>query len=231
MTYSGGDAYSSKALDLENNFWNNFEPTRTLSNVVQHFIQNFSYDDEEYRESFATVIVQNQLIKKKLPKRKLMELIHAEIEKADFAKPQTQNKNDSAMTNIQKLSIFQADRLDGSEFEYFVAELLKNDGFSNVEVTGKSGDQGGDVLATKDEEKYVFQAKRHSLDNKVSNSAVQEAYGAIPYYNADIGMVITNSFYTNGARELAAKTGIILWSRQEVMKLIANYNGEEVTDI
>ncbi|WP_299293570.1 hypothetical protein [Nitrosopumilus sp.] len=64
MAYLGGDAYSPIALDLENNFWTDFESTRTLSNVIQHFMQNFSYDDEEYRESFAIVIVQDQMIKK-----------------------------------------------------------------------------------------------------------------------------------------------------------------------
>ena len=226
MAYFEGDAYAPKALDLENNFWNNFESPRTLSNVIQHFMQNFSYDDEEYRESFATVIVQNQLIKKNIPKRKLMEIIHAEIEKADVMKPQIQNRNDPTKGNIQKLSIFQADRLDGNAFQDFVAELLKSNGFSDVEVTGKSGDQGGDILANKNEKKYVFQAKRYSIDNKVSNSAVQEAYGAIACYDADIGIVITNSFYTNGARELASKTRIELWNRQKVMKLIENYNGD-----
>jgi len=226
LAYFGGDAYSPKALDLENNFWDNFESTRTLSNVIQHFMQNFSYDDEEYRESFATVIVQNQMIRKKLSKRKLMELIHAEIEKADIAKPQIKNRNDPTRTNIQKLSIFQADRLDGNAFQDFVAELLKSDGYSDVVVTGKSGDQGGDVLATKNDTKYVFQAKRYSIDRKVSNGAVQEAHGAVAYYDTDVGIVITNSFYTNGARELASKIGIELWNRQEVMKLIDNFNGE-----
>ncbi len=227
MEYFDGNAYSPKALDLENNFWNNFESTRTLSNVIQHFMRNFSYDDEEYIESFATVIVQNQMIRKKLSKRKLMELIHVEIEKADIAKPQIKNRNEPTRTNIQKLSIFQADRLDGNEFQDFVAELLKSNGFSDVVVTGKSGDQGGDVLATKDETKYVFQAKRYSIDRKVSNGAVQEAHGAVAYYDTDVGIVITNSVYTNGARELAAKIGIELWNRQEVMKLIDNFNGDE----
>ena len=48
----------------------------------------------------------------------------------------------------------------------------------------------------------------------------------IACYDADIGIVITNSFYTNGARELASKTRIELWNRQKVMKLIENYNGD-----
>ena len=223
MKHFGEEIHTPKALDLEKNFWNNFESARTLSNVVEHFIRNFSYDDE-YRESFAIVIVRNQLIKKRISKRKLMEIIHVEIKKVDVTKPQIQNKNDPAKTNIQKLSIFQADRLDGNAFQDFVAELLKSDGFSDVEVTGKSGDQGGDILANKNEKKYVFQVKRYSIDNKVSNSAVQEANGAVPYYDANIGIVITNSFYTNGAKELASKIGIELWNRQKVMKLIENFN-------
>ncbi|WP_299293568.1 restriction endonuclease [Nitrosopumilus sp.] len=155
-----------------------------------------------------------------------MELIHAEIEKTNITKPQIKNRNDPTRTNIQKLNMFQADRLDGNAFQEFVAELLKSDGFSDVVVTGKSGDQGGDVLATKDGTKYVFQAKRYSIDRKVSNGAVQEAHGAVAYYDADVGIVITNSFYTNGARELATKIGIVLWNRKDVIKLIENFNGD-----
>lgn len=41
------------------------------------------------------------------------------------------------------------DAMDGHEFEYFCAELLKENGFVNVEVTQASGDFGVDVLAEK----------------------------------------------------------------------------------
>ncbi len=41
------------------------------------------------------------------------------------------------------------DYMEGHDFEYFCAELLKKNGFSNVEVTQGSGDHGIDILAEK----------------------------------------------------------------------------------
>lgn len=54
------------------------------------------------------------------------------------------------------------DAMDGHEFEYFCAELLKENGFVNVEVTQASGDFGVDVLAEKDGVTYAVQCKCYS---------------------------------------------------------------------
>ena len=51
------------------------------------------------------------------------------------------------------------DELEGHEFEYFCADLLKNMGFSEIEVTKGSGDFGVDILAEKDGVSYAFQCK------------------------------------------------------------------------
>ena len=42
------------------------------------------------------------------------------------------------------------DGMNGHEFEYFCAELLRENGFTDVSVTPGSGDQGVDILAQKD---------------------------------------------------------------------------------
>ena len=42
------------------------------------------------------------------------------------------------------------DEMEGHEFEYFCADLLENQGFTDVEVTRGSGDFGVDILAEKD---------------------------------------------------------------------------------
>lgn len=39
------------------------------------------------------------------------------------------------------------DYMEGHEFEYWCAELLRQNGYSNITVTRGSGDQGVDVLA------------------------------------------------------------------------------------
>lgn len=99
-------------------------------------------------------------------------------------------------------------------------KLLERNGFTDVEVTKKSGDQGGDIIASKDEQKFIIQAKRYSIDRKVSNDAVQEVKSAIAYYECDLGAVITNSFFTPSAKELASVNNIILWDRIEVSKFL-----------
>ena len=42
------------------------------------------------------------------------------------------------------------DLLDGHEFEYYCADLLRKRGFQEVEVTKGSGDYGIDILAERD---------------------------------------------------------------------------------
>ena len=63
---------------------------------------------------------------------------------------------------------------DGLSFEYTCASILRKRGFSNVDVTKGSGDQGIDVLAWKGGTKYGIQCKLYA--SPVGNKAVQEAY-------------------------------------------------------
>lgn len=60
---------------------------------------------------------------------------------------------------------------------------------------------GADVIAYKDNLKYVIQVKFYN--NPVGNKAVQEVVGAIGMYKADKGVVVTNSTFTKSAIELA----------------------------
>lgn len=108
--------------------------------------------------------------------------------------------------------------MDGHEFENFCATLLKQNGFKNVSVTKGSGDQGIDVLATKDGIKYGIQCKCYS--SEVGNKAVQETFSGKTFYNRHIGVVLTNNYFTASAKELAERNGIILWDRKQLLKMI-----------
>ena len=205
-------------------FWEGFYMQKTLPNAVRHFSLMYPDADEETRNKFAQEIVEDCIIGKKVDRRKLMELIGHELSKTGAAVDSTREKGRPTVQESEKMSVFHADRLDGQSFQEFVAEILRHAGYTDVEVTGKSGDQGGDILAKKDGKSIVIQAKRYSIDSKVSNSAVQEAYGAKAYYGTDVGAVITNTLYTKGAKDLASKTGVLLWNRQDLMGLVARYN-------
>ena len=110
------------------------------------------------------------------------------------------------------------DGMDGHEFEYFCAEILKDNGFCEVRVTPGSGDQGVDVLATKDGIKYAIQCKNYA--SSLGNTPVQEVHAGKAFYNCHVGVVMTNSTFTTGAKELAKATGVLLWDRTTLQKMI-----------
>ena len=109
------------------------------------------------------------------------------------------------------------EELSGVEFESYLANLLKTLGFEDVAGTPASGDQGADLLARKNGRKIAIQAKRYK--GTVGNGAVQEIVGALKFYRADEGWVITSGTFTPSARALARANGIRLIDGLELGKL------------
>ncbi len=103
------------------------------------------------------------------------------------------------------------DEMEGHDFEYYCADLLKDNGFLEVEVTKGSGDFGADILAEKDGITYAFQCKCY--DKPIGVKAVQEIYAGRDYYGRMVGVVMTNQYFTQPAVELAQKLNIMLWDR------------------
>ncbi len=99
--------------------------------------------------------------------------------------------------------------MEGHEFEYFCADLLKQKGFVEVEVTKGSGDYGIDILAEKDGVTYAVQCKCYTAP--VGVKAIQEAYAGRDYYDRMVGAVMTNQYFTASAVEAAKKLKILLW--------------------
>ncbi|MCI9065851.1 MAG: restriction endonuclease [Lachnospiraceae bacterium] len=107
--------------------------------------------------------------------------------------------------------ISRMDELEGHEFEFFCADLLKAQGFIDVEVTRGSGDFGVDILAEKDGVTYAVQCKRHTAP--VGVEAVLCTYGGLAYYERMVGVIMTNQYFTAPAVEAAKKLRILLWDR------------------
>jgi Predicted endonuclease distantly related to archaeal Holliday junction resolvase and Mrr-like restriction enzymes len=125
---------------------------------------------------------------------------------------------------IQLRDIYDADYLDGHEFEYWCAALLQCNGFTNVSVTRGSGDQGVDIIAHKDGKRYAIQCKR--FVSSVSNKAVQEVYAGRLHYGCNAAAVMTNSFFTPSAVELARSAGVELWDRNQIIDWLNIANGK-----
>jgi restriction system protein len=110
------------------------------------------------------------------------------------------------------------DSMEGHDFEYYCAELLKLHGFLEVEVTKGSGDYGIDILAEKDGVTYAIQCKCYTAP--VGVKAVQEAYAGRDYYDRMVGAVMTNQYFTQPAVEAAKKLKILLWDRGYIESLM-----------
>jgi restriction system protein len=104
--------------------------------------------------------------------------------------------------------------IDGHNYEYHCAELLRRKGFSKVSVTRGSGDQGIDIIAYANKRKFGIQCKYYS--KPVGNSAVQEACAGAMFYGCNVAAVMTNNGFTESAVELAAATGVLLWGNSTI---------------
>lgn len=115
------------------------------------------------------------------------------------------------------MTYYNFDAFSGTEFEYYCAEILKANGFVNVEVTKQSGDDGVDVLAVYENKTYAIQCKRSSSD--ISNKAVQQVYSGKAIYDRQVAAVITNRHFTKSAIAAAQKLDVMLWDRETLIDL------------
>lgn len=115
-----------------------------------------------------------------------------------------------------------ADKLKPTQFEHFVGELLKTRGYNQVRVTQASGDFGVDIVARKKRKHYAIQVKQYS--GKVSFEAVQQAVAGCPYYKCQAAMVVTNSYFTDAARQYAREVVCELIDRDTLKRWIDEYH-------
>jgi restriction system protein len=106
--------------------------------------------------------------------------------------------------------------MEGVEYESHCAEVLRNSGWK-TSLTKGSGDQGVDILAIKNNITVAIQCKR--LSKPVGNKAVQEAFAGMQFVKGNFSVVVTNSSYTPGAREIARETGTFLLNDNNLPQL------------
>lgn len=142
-------------------------------------------------------------------------------QKAGLHKPITQRAPHQKPVNKggrQSSSMARIDKMEGHEFERFTADLLRKLGYERVEVTPGSGDQGVDVIAVKDGKRYAIQCKRYG--QKLGNKPVQEVFAGKTIYGCSVAVVLTNNYFTDGAKEAAKATGVELWDRDTLHRML-----------
>lgn len=112
--------------------------------------------------------------------------------------------------------------LDPSQFEEFVADVLRRQSFKNVRRVGGSGDLNADVVARDSNGRsVVVQCKRYKPGNRIGSPAIQTFIGMVAvHHKADRGIFVTTSSYTNDARRLAQQHGITLWDGGDLTRMV-----------
>jgi len=122
--------------------------------------------------------------------------------------------------HLRVLALEDVDYMPGHRFERYVARLLQSQGYK-TSVTKGSGDFGVDIIAEKNGVRYAVQCKRQADD--VSRRAVSDAVAGKYHYNCSEAMVVTNSYFTQGAVELARSTRCILVDCDTLAEWIAEF--------
>lgn len=110
---------------------------------------------------------------------------------------------------------FRAD-MSPREFEHYCADVLREARW-RARVTRASGDQGVDIVAEKHGARIVVQCKKYS--KPVGNRAVQEIVAAIAHEDAQRGVVVATSGYTQSAVTLAASNNVLLLHHSDLPRI------------
>ncbi|NMA48267.1 MAG: restriction endonuclease [Tissierellia bacterium] len=115
-------------------------------------------------------------------------------------------------------------KMDGYEFENFIADLLRKMGF-DVEENKLSGDGGVDLIAYSKQPvfrgKYLVQCKK--WEGSVGEPPLRDLYGVVLSNNANKGVMITNSSFTMNAIEFADGKNLELIDGSILKDLVEKY--------
>ena len=179
-----------------------FKKSNSLKILAKEYVETFG-------NNFSYSEITLQIVKNYNSVEKFEKLLQKEI-KNHAIQCRMKNISDAlennglltGMINEQDIDI-----LSGVEFENFLAKLFTSMGYE-VLTTKVTGDQGADLILTKFGANTVVQAKRYT--GRVSNSAVQEVVAAKAMYDCTKAIVVTNSYFTKSASDLANQIKLIL---------------------
>ena len=174
--------------------------------------------DEPLTEDKAMEIIREQRKIYRLSKKSLKK---AEKPKEDFEDPQNLLHDENLLEVLL--------RLPPEGFERVCQRLLREAGFQEVKVTGKSSDGGIDGYGILEVNPFVsfnvlFQSKRYK--GAVSSSQVRDFRGAMQG-RADKGIIITTGSFTSDAKKEARRDGappIELVDGQKLVEMFEKLN-------
>jgi HJR/Mrr/RecB family endonuclease len=117
----------------------------------------------------------------------------------------------------EQLLRFNWKAMRGDEWEAYLADVFVLLG-AKVQRTGRSGDQGVDLIVEINGRRYAIQTKGYV--NSVGNAAVQQAVAGRAFHMCNCCAVITNSRFTQGAIDLAACNNCLLVGEDDIHSLV-----------
>ncbi len=117
---------------------------------------------------------------------------------------------------LRELGFDHVDTLTGSEFERYVGAMLEQRGFTGIHYTPSRNDDGIDITAHLGRIRYAIQVKRYT--GKVGKEHIFPVTSARDSLGYDEAMIVTNSYFTKGARDYAERSRCQLVDRDELAR-------------
>jgi hypothetical protein len=111
--------------------------------------------------------------------------------------------------------------LTPADFEHFCKVLLEAMGYQQVQVQGKTGDEGVDLTMQHSGVLVIAQCKRYTAN--VGAPALRDFYGTLMHTGAAHGFFITTSGFTAAAQEWAAGKPIQLVTGAHLVTAVRRY--------
>lgn len=154
---------------------------------------------------------------------------------AAVAPPETEKPAEDLISAIRKFNDVELSNLrkhlaemNPYKFEMLIKDLLDAMDYENVKVTKQSGDKGVDVVADFEfgitQVREVVQVKRHA--GSITRPVLDQLRGALPYYQAIRGTIITLGTFAKGCKDAAIFQGaapITLIDGDKLMELLVKH--------
>lgn len=135
-------------------------------------------------------------------------------------------KKKEAQSSVRKRELFERQKnlpdisaLKWREFEEFIGEAYKRQGYQVEERGGNEPDGGIDLILRKKDEMVLVQCK-HWEAEQVGVKIVRELYGVVASEGATKGIVVTTGYFTRDAEIFAHGKPLLLIRGNELSRLI-----------
>jgi SNF2 family DNA or RNA helicase len=187
------------------------------------FPECFTNEKGERQKSFDEILDTLLNRKKSLASSTLFPTEQSEVRPDDIYNDVFGNINNQS-TN-KPLTFNEVEKLNPRLFEAYVASLYSKQGFQ-VYLTPYANDKGADVVAIRENESYLIQAKQSQ--SSVSNDAIQEVVTAKNYYENQFSekfnlVVFTNNFFGSSATTLSNSNEVQKIDRTKLENLTRSF--------